>query len=50
MENKVAIEMLEKTIDDFMSYFEPRGGISEVPLGPFERAKKTLALLEALKE
>ena len=46
MENKEAIELLEKTIDDFMSYFEPRGGISEVPLGPFERAKETLALLK----
>ena len=28
---------------DFLSYFDPRGGISDVPLGPFERARETLA-------
>lgn len=27
---------------DFMDYFAPRGGISDVPLGPFERARECL--------
>ena len=33
---------LETIVQDFMSYFDPRGGISQVPLGPFERAKELL--------
>ena len=29
-----------------MDYFEPRGGVSDVPLGPFERIQEALAALD----
>lgn len=40
------VEQLLKSIDDFLSYFDPRGGVSDVPLGPFERAKEMLSCRE----
>jgi len=39
--------LLENTIMDFMSYYDPKGGVSQVPLGPFERANQALALLKS---
>lgn len=36
---------LKEAVEDFMSYFDPQGGVSQVPLGPFERAKEALSLL-----
>ena len=30
----------ERRIDDFMDYFRPHGGVIDVLLGPFERAKE----------
>ena len=36
------IKELETRLQDFMAYFDPKGGISDVPLGPFERAKQAL--------
>ena len=35
-------EVLQDRVDDFMSYFDPRGGISQVPLGPFDRTRELL--------
>ncbi len=35
-------EVLEARLRDFMDYYEPRGGVSDVPLGPFERAIEVL--------
>jgi len=32
----------KKALEDFLDYFDPKGGISDVPLGPFERAKELL--------
>ena len=43
-EDKVA--RLQQTVKDFMSYFDPQGGVSDVPLGPFERAKEDHPWLE----
>jgi len=37
-------EKLETTVKDFLAYFDPEGGISEVPLGPFERASEVLGI------
>ena len=39
---KTEKDKLRKIVDDFISYFDPRGGISDVPLGPFERAQEML--------
>jgi len=36
----------ERRLKDFLDYFEPRGGISDVPLGPFERAQVALGIKE----
>lgn len=33
---------LRYAVQDFMDYFRPRGGVSDVPLGPFERAQKVI--------
>jgi len=33
-----------KRLLDFLDYFDPKGGISDVPLGPFERAQEALVL------
>ena len=41
---------LRECIDDFLDYFNPKGGISDVPLGPFERTKETLDDLTKNKE
>ncbi len=37
-------EELETSIRDFLAYFDPEGGISGVPLGPFELASKVLGI------
>jgi hypothetical protein len=34
-------EMVER-LEDFMDYFDPRGGVSDVPRGPFDRAREFL--------
>jgi len=44
------IGRLRMLIDDFMSYFDPKGGVSDVPLGPFERAKEALAETQSTKQ
>ena len=35
-------EQYKKVLEDFLAYFDPKGGISSVPLGPFERANEVL--------
>jgi hypothetical protein len=35
-------EELCKRLRDFLDYFNPKGGVSDVPLGPFERAQEAL--------
>ena len=35
---------LRDGLRDFLDYFEPRGGVSDVPLGPFERAQELLSV------
>ena len=37
-----AREVWEARLRDFMDYYEPKGGVSDVPLGPFERAIEVL--------
>ncbi len=37
-------DKLRGVVNSFMAYFAPEGGVSQVPLGPFERA---LAVLNA---
>lgn len=35
---------LRRALGDFADYFEPRGGVSDVPSGPFHRAAETLGV------
>lgn len=39
-DDRAKIKQLQITVDDFMSYFDPRGGVSDVPRGPFDRARE----------
>jgi len=41
---------LMERIQDFLDYFDPKGGVSDVPLGPFERAKELLQALTKEEE
>ena len=45
------MSLLVERLEDFLSYFNPKGGVSEVPLGPFERAREVLNISKSeLKE
>ncbi len=39
------IRQLKASLRDFIGYLDPCGGVSQVPLGPFERAKELLATI-----
>ena len=41
-----AAPALVEALTGFLDYFDPHGGVSDVPLGPFERARTALALLD----
>ena len=46
---KVENKDLKIALQDFMAYYAPRGGISDVPLGPFERGREVLNVIGAVK-
>lgn len=39
-------DALAGVLRGFLSYFDPEGGISEVPLGPFDAAREALAMID----
>jgi len=45
-ETKKENKLLRARLHDFLDYFNPKGGVSDVPLGPFERAQEDLNSLK----
>jgi hypothetical protein len=36
------IEQTQQALRGFLDYYDPHGGVSAVPLGPFQRAREAL--------
>jgi len=40
-----ALADYKELLGDFFDYYSPKGGVSEVPVGPFERAAKKCGMV-----